>query len=152
MRIQNQSDHQNTPGPDSESNLVIEEDENAHDSFQNIPLLDGIVMESEVEVFPGVRLVPLPPSLKKGTEIPRYISEWASAAGSIGYFFRKTQFIIDFSESSEFNAEQFLQALSLVCNSAVQIATIVPVRKGEDPRSTVPYTGRAPLLFTTGSY
>ena len=142
MSTQNQSDCQNTPVPDNESNLAIEDAENAHGSFQNIPLLNGIVLESEVQVFPGVRLVPFPLSLKKGTEIPRYISEWAPAAGGIEYFFRKTQFIIDLSESSGFKAKQFLQALSLACNSAVQIATTVPVRKGEDPRSTVPYTGR----------
>ena len=142
MSIQNQSACQNTPCVDDNINKGIEAAENSRDSFQHITLLDGIVIEAEVEVFPGMRLVPFPPSLgKKGTQIPRYVSERVTAAGGIEYFFNKTQLIIDPSESSEFNGDQFCQALSLACNSAVQIATLVSVRKDENPFCLVPYSG-----------
>ena len=142
MSTQNQSDCQNTPLTDDEINRAIEEAENARDSFQYIRLLDGIVLQDEVEIFPGIRLVPFPPSLgKRGEKIPRYVSKWASTVG-IDYFSYKTQLIIDPSEShDEFDLEQFCQALSLARNSAVQIATVISVRKDEDPFSLVPYTG-----------
>ena len=141
MSIQNQSDRQNTPCTDDDINRAIEEAEKSRKHFQQIALLKGIVLEAEIEVFPGVRLVPFPASLgKKGKEIPRYISEWVSTVG-IEYFFRKTQFIIDSSESSGFNGEQFLQALCLACNSGIQIATSISVRKDDDPFSLVPYAG-----------
>ena len=142
MSIQNQSDRQNTSCTDDDINRAIEAAEKSRDSFQNIALLDGIMIEAEVEVFPGIRLVPFPPSLgKKGKEIPRYVSEWAPIAGGIEYFFDKTQLIIDPSDASEFNDDQFFQALSLAGNSAVQIATFVSVKKDSDPFSLVPYTG-----------
>ena len=141
MCIQNQSDRQNTPCTGDDINRAIEMAEESRKHFQQIALLNGIVLEAEIEVFPGVRLVPCPASLgKRGKEIPRYISEWASTVG-IDYFFHKTQLIIDPSEAPEFNSEQLCQALSLACNSAVQIATHVSVRKDEEPLSLVPYTG-----------
>ena len=141
MITQNQSDCQNTPLTDDEINRAIEEAENARDSFQYIRLLDGIVLRDEVEIFPGIRLVPFPRSLgKRGEKIPRYVSKWASTVG-IDYFFHKTQLAIDPSEASEFNSEQFCQALSLTCNFAVQIATHVSVKKDEKPFTLVPYTG-----------
>ena len=141
MSTQNQSDRQNTPLTDDDISRAIEVAEKSRDSFQHVPLLDGIVLEGEVEFIPGVRLVPFPPSLgKKGKEIPRYVSEWASTVG-IDYFFYRTQLITDPSASIKFDREQFCQALSLACNSAVQIATFVPVKKDEDPFSLVPYTG-----------
>lgn len=78
MSIQNQSDCQNTPLTDDKYNRVMEETEHMRDSFQHIPLLDGIVLQDEVEIFPGIRLVPVLSSLgKREKEIPRYISEWA---------------------------------------------------------------------------
>ena len=48
---------------------------------------------------------------------------------------------IDPSASSEFNTEQFCQALSLACNSGIQIATFLSVRKDEAPFSPAPYAG-----------
>ena len=138
MNIQNQSDCQNTSCTNDDINRAIEVAEKSRDSFQHILLLDRIVLQAEIEVFPGIRLVPFPPS---GTEIPRYISEWAPAAGGIDYFFHKTQLIIDPSESSGFNYDQFCQALSLACNSAIQIATTVSVKKDRDPFTLVPYAG-----------
>lgn len=145
MSTRNQSNHQNTPLTDDEINRAIEEAENARDSFQYIRLLDGIVLQDEVEVFPGIHLVPVLSSLgKREKEIPRYISEWAPKEAGVDYFFDKTQLIIDPSESSKLNGERFCQALSLACNSAVQIATVIPVRKDEDPFSLVPYSRTIP--------
>lgn len=141
MSRQNQSSSQNTPDSTNDLDSAIRWTEKIRDSFQHIPLLDGIVLESEVEVFPGVHLVPFPPSLgKRGKEIPRYISEWASTVG-IDYFFHKTQLIIDSSASSKFDSERFCQALSLACNSAVQIATFVSVKKNDEPFHLIPYGG-----------
>lgn len=112
--------------------------------YDTVVLLDGIVLETEVEVFLGIHLTPFPASLgKKGKEIPRYVSEWASTVG-IDYFFNKTQLIIDSSAVSEFNSdhiEQLCQVLSLACNFGIQIASFVSVRKDEKPFSMVPYTG-----------
>ncbi|MDE0397839.1 MAG: HEPN domain-containing protein [Candidatus Poribacteria bacterium] len=141
MNIKKQSDRQNTPLTDDEINRAIEEAENARDSFQYIWLLDGIVLQDEIEIFPGIRLVPFPRSLgKRGEKIPRYVSKWASTVG-IDYFFHKTQLTIDPSEAPEFNSEQFCEALSLTCNFAVQIATVISVKKDEEPFSLVPYAG-----------
>ena len=115
--------------------------EESRKHFQGIAVLDGIVLETEIEVFPGVHLVPLPPSLgKKGAEIPRYVSDWASTV-SIESFFHKTQLIIDSCESSIVDSDRLLQALSLACNSAVQTAIFVSVRKDEEPFSRIPYAG-----------
>ena len=70
MSIQNQPDHQNTPVPANESKLVIEEDENAHDSFQNIPLLDGIVMDVMSRSIPRGTACSVSTIVKaKGTEV-----------------------------------------------------------------------------------
>ena len=141
MGTQNQSDHQDTSGTVDEIDDLIKMAEESRKHFQGIAVLDGIVLETEIEIFPGVCLVPFPPSLgKRGAEIPRYISDWASTVG-IESFFNKTQLIIDPSESSEFNGEQFCQALSLACNSGIQIATFLSVRKDEEPFSPVTYTG-----------
>ena len=112
--------------------------------YDIVVLLDGIVLENEVEVYSGICLVPFPQSLgKKGKEIPRYISEWAPAAGGIKYFFNKTQLIIDSSVVFEFNIDQLCQALSLACNSGIQIATSIQVRIDEEPFSLVSYSGPA---------
>ena len=110
--------------------------------YDNVVLLNRIVLENEVEIFSGIRLVPFPPTLgKKGENIPRYVSEWSPAAGGIRYFFYKTQLIIDSSVVSEFNIDQLCQALSLACNSGIQIATSIQVKMDEEPFSMVPYTG-----------
>ena len=140
MSIQNQSDRQNTPLTDEDINRAIAIAEENRKHFQQIILLSKMVLETEIEVFPGIRLVPFPPLGKRGKEIFHYVSKWASTVG-IDYFFDKTQLIIDSSASSEFNGEQFCQALSLACNSGIQIATIVPVGKDEEPFNLVPYTG-----------
>ena len=142
MIIQNQSDIKNASCTDDDINHAIEVAEKSRKHFQQIALLSGIVLETEIEAFPGVRLVPFSSSLRKREEkIYRYVSEWATTVG-IDYFFHKTQLIIDPSEShDEFDLGQFCQALSLACNSAVQVATHVSVRKDEEPFNLVPYTG-----------
>lgn len=113
----------------------------AENIYDNVVLLNGIVLENEVEIFPGIRLVPFPSTLgKKRKEIPRYVSEFSSAVG-INYFFHKTQFIISSSASSEFDGKQFLQSLSLACNSGIQIAASIQMRMDEEPFSMVPYAG-----------
>ncbi|MXY27345.1 hypothetical protein F4Y59_04165, partial [Candidatus Poribacteria bacterium] len=79
MSIPTQPDRQNRPGIDDDINHAIEMAEKSREHFQQIALLNGIVLETEMEVFPGVRLIPFPPSLgKRGKEIPRYVSKWAS--------------------------------------------------------------------------
>ena len=52
MATQNQSNCQNIPLTEDEINRAIETTEKSRDSFQRIVLLDGIVLENEVEVFP----------------------------------------------------------------------------------------------------
>ena len=108
----------------------------------SVALLDGIVLQTEVEVFPGVRLVPFPP-LKRGQEIPLYAAEWISVTGGL-YFLRKTQLLIDCSVVSHFNKEHFHQALCLACNSGVT-AESFPLQRlfriGKNPLSPVPYKG-----------
>ena len=140
MGTQNQSDHQDTSGTVDEIDDPIKMAEETRKHFRQIILLKGIVLETEIEVFPGIRLVPFWRLGKRGKEIPRYVSEWASVAG-IDYFSDKTQLIIDPSKSSEFNGEQFCQALSLAGNSGIQTATSLSVRKDEEPFSPITYTG-----------
>lgn len=108
----------------------------------SVALLHGIVLQTEVEVFPGVRLVPFPP-LKRGQEIPLYAAEWISVTGGL-YFQRKTQLLIDCSVVPHFNKEHFWQALCLACNSGVT-AEGFPLQRllrvGKNPLSPVPYKG-----------
>ena len=100
MSTHNQSNHQNTPLTD-DMNRAIEMAEESRSYFNISHLLDGIVLQDEVEICPGIRLVPFPSSLgKRGKEIPRYVSTWASTVG-IDYFSHKTQLIIDPSESHD---------------------------------------------------
>ena len=122
--------------------------ENRHAPFQHIALLEGIKLEAEIQVFEGVRLVPLPTS---GSKLSNYLPDTVffdiPAPSTLG----KTLLIIDafmspiflkptsnqFREddfpfqigvtgwkSSKFDTynfcKKFCQALSFVCNSAVQ--------------------------------
>ena len=126
-------------------------------SFQSIVLLTGITSEAEIQVFDGVRLIPLPNSTEGR---PRC---WGGLPNPNQGAFRKMLLVIDYSifpifhnpflpettgtkwqdkwdmqkerfrfevenrEFSNFNEtdfhEKFCQALSLACNSAVQIDT-----------------------------
>ena len=93
MSTQNQSNNERGLCPIDEIDNAIEMAEKSREHFQQIALLNGIVLETEVEVFPGIHLVPFPASLgKKGKEIPHYVSKWASTVG-IDYFSDKIQLI-----------------------------------------------------------
>ena len=118
-----------------------------HGSVQYTALLEGIRLESEIQVFEGVRLVPLPAST---ADLPRYLPSLISHASRLSesFFCSKTLIIIDYFVSPIFYqplrkatmqeyfkqknhafrvnvadvSENFCQVLSLACNSAVQIA------------------------------
>ena len=127
--------------------------EDMHAPFQAMALLEGIRLETEIQVFEGIRLVPLPNST---WELPPYLSS-VSRSRSEDSFLGKTVLIIDGSVSPIFHKpfpglfqegfredalpfrvdvggekfpnfkmynfyEKFCQALSLACNSPVQIA------------------------------
>ena len=116
-----------------------------HGSVQYTALLEGIRLESEIQVFGGVRLVPLPAST---ADLPRYLPSLISHVSGLSesFFCSKTLIIIDYFVSPIFHhplrkttmqehfkqenrtfqisvadvSENFCQALSLACNSAVQ--------------------------------
>ena len=126
-------------------------------SFQAIILLTGITAEAEIQVFDGVRLIPLSNSTG---DLPRC---WGGLPNPNQDFFKRMLLVIDYSvfpifhnpflpttedkwqdkwdmqkdlfrfevknrEFSNFNEadfhDKFCQALSLACNSAVQINTV----------------------------
>ena len=132
--------------------------ENIYASFQDVALLEGIRVETEIQVFEGIRLVPLPNST---SELSHYLRGFSIRLSDIpaSSFLGKTLLIIDYSVSPifhkpfhstaiqehpellnstfqvEINGDKssdsyvvdfseifFCQALSLVCNSAVQTA------------------------------
>ena len=124
--------------------------ENRQAPFQHIALLEGIKLEAEIQVFKGVRLVPLSTS---GLEVPNYLPDMVFFDIPAHSLLGKTLLIIDafmtpiffkptpdpFREdnfpfqigvtgwkSSNFDTynfcKKFCQALSFVCNSAVQIS------------------------------
>ena len=135
--------------------------EGTHDLFQDVMLLKGIKLDTEIEVFEGVRLVPLPSS-DKSSEVIRYLPGFPdhSFIDQMDLCFGRTLLVIDrpglsifhepapnptfpqghpvdnlsfqvekynakFSNSKEADSfkRHFCQALSLVCNSPVQIVT-----------------------------
>lgn len=68
--------------------------ENTHASFQYIALLEGIRLETEIQVFEGIRLVPLPRST---SELPHYLPDMAMFYTPVSFLLRKTLLIIDAS-------------------------------------------------------
>ncbi len=124
--------------------------ENRHAPFQHIALLEGIRVEAEIQVFEGVRLVPLPTS---GSELSNYLPDTVFFNMPAYSLLGKTLLIIDAFMSPIFHKplhnqfheddfpfqigvtgwkspkfeigdfhKKFCQALSFVCNSAVQIS------------------------------
>ena len=121
-------------------------EKDTHGSVQYIALLEGIRLESEIQVFDDIRLVPLPAST---ADLPRYLPRLITHTSGLSesFFCSKTLIIIDYSVSPIFHhplkkatrhehfnqtnrkirinvadlSENFCQALSLACNSAVQI-------------------------------
>ena len=122
--------------------------ENTSGSFQYFALLEGIRVEEEIQVFEGMRIAPLPSST---SELPHYLPPNLLTPGRSVDFLGKTLLVINASISPIFCKpflpevflenfqvevtggkfpnfkngdfyEKFCQALSLTCNSAVQIA------------------------------
>ena len=69
-------------------------------SFEFVALLEGVTLETEVEVFKGIRLVPLP-STGIVENLPRCLGSLSPTDSS--RFFRKTLFIIEYSISPLFS-------------------------------------------------
>lgn len=115
-------------------------------SFEFIALLEGIRLETEMQVFEGMRLVPIPGTI---SEIPNYLSGFSILGLTPHFFLENALLIIDSSVSPvfrkplpepsqrEFQIEitgstfpnfkvddfyrTFCQVLSLVCNYAFRI-------------------------------
>ncbi len=120
--------------------------ENPSGSFQYMALLEGIRVDEEIQVFENIRLISLPRST---SELPHYLPDFLTPDLSVD-FLGKTLLVINASISpiflsplpdvfrEEFQVEvtggefpnfeyidfheKFCHALSLTCNSAVQIA------------------------------
>ena len=118
-----------------------------HASVRYMALLEGIKLETKTQVFDGIQLIPLPES---PTDLPSYLpsSIISIFSRSANFFCAKTLLIIDCFISPVFYSplqektipehfkqknrayqvnvdgvfENFCQALSLACNSAVQIS------------------------------
>ena len=78
--------------------------EGAHGFFQDVAVLKGIKLETEIQVFEGVRLVPLPSS-KTSEELTQYLPGFPSDTfiDQAYAFFRKTLLVIDRSGFSIFH-------------------------------------------------
>ena len=114
-----------------------------HASVRYMALLEGIKLERKIQVFEGIQLIPLPSS---SSDLPGYLP--SSMIGvfdrSASFLHSKTLFVIDYFISPVFYSplqhtairekfytfstnvtdafENSCQALSLACNSAVQIS------------------------------
>ena len=70
--------------------------EGTHDLFQDVALLEGIEIEVEVQVFEGVRLVPLSSrEISEEIALHRLGFSFGLVAGSARHFFGKTLLVID---------------------------------------------------------
>ena len=69
-------------------------------SVQYIALLEGIKLKTELQVFDGIRLVPLSNS---ALELPRYLSNINLLDTSVNFFLGKTLLIVDCSVSPIFH-------------------------------------------------
>ena len=108
-------------------------------SFLRIALLNGVSVETEREVFKGIRLVPLPSSPE---HFPIYMPDSIMFGVTTRAFTLETLLVMDYSvtplfskpvsaqsysfeealssgEAPDFNADRFCQALSLAANSPV---------------------------------
>ena len=83
-------------------------------SFEFIALLEGITLEAEVEVFKGIRLVPLP-STGIVEDLPRCLGSLLLTNSS--RFFRKTLLIIEYTISPLFS-KPYVQTNTDVKNTA----------------------------------
>ena len=65
-------------------------------SFESITLLKGIALETEIQVFDGIRLVPVPAS----SDLPRCLGSFSQT--DVSYFHWETMLVIDYSISPIF--------------------------------------------------
>ena len=65
-------------------------------SFESITLLKGITLETEIQVFDGIRLVPIPAS----SDLPRCLGSFSQT--DISDFYWETMLVIDYSISPIF--------------------------------------------------
>ena len=70
--------------------------EDASASFESITLLEGITLEAEIQVFDGIRLVPIPAS----SNLPRCLGSLPQR--DVSNFYWKTMLVIDYSISPIF--------------------------------------------------
>ena len=70
--------------------------EDASASFESITLLEGITLETEIQVFDGIRLVPIPAS----SNLPRCFSSLPQR--DVSNFYWKTMLVIDYAISPIF--------------------------------------------------
>ena len=65
-------------------------------SFESITLLKGITLETEIQVFDGIRLVPIPAS----SDLPRCMGSFSQT--DVSHFYWDTMLVIDYSISPIF--------------------------------------------------
>ena len=65
-------------------------------SFESITLIKGITLETEIQVFDGIRLVPIPAS----SDLPRCMGSFSQT--DVSYFYWDTMLVIDYSISPIF--------------------------------------------------
>ena len=65
-------------------------------SFESITLLKGITLETEIQVFDGIRLVPIPAS----SDLPRCLGSFSQT--DVSHFYWETMLVIDYSISPIF--------------------------------------------------
>ena len=65
-------------------------------SFESITLLKGITLEAEIQVFDGIRLVPIPAS----SDLPRCLGSFSQT--DVSHFYWETMLVIDYSISPIF--------------------------------------------------
>ena len=110
-------------------------------SFLRIALLEGVRVENKIQVYEGVRLVPLPSS---PDEFPTYMPDSTIFGVTASAFTSETVLVMDYTvtplfrkplggespkfqeelsskEAPNFNLVRFCQALSLASNSAIQL-------------------------------
>ena len=97
--------------------------EDTHASFQDIALLEGVRIEAEIQVFEGIKLVPLPSST---SELPHYLRNFSvnTSHFSAHSFLGKTMLIIDYSISPIFRKPfnpTTIQEHSNLLNRAFQV-------------------------------
>ena len=74
-------------------------------SFESITLLKGITLETEIQVFDGIRLVPIPAS----SDLPRCLGSFSQT--DVSSFYWETMLVIDYSISPIFQKPSLAAAV-----------------------------------------